>query len=232
MFRHYLFTRWNLLMEGQTVYNNPQVPDPTEWMKHRVDLFESYCLPSVLNQTCRNFQWLLAFATETPREVIDRYNGYPFVKIIYQYPADYLRSLFGKNLNNGDYLITSRLDNDDTIEPAYIEKIQQQYLDGMDEDFLLVDTDGRQLELATGIYYDVARRSNNSPFISLIERLGVKYKSLNGTQIDMPVKTCYYCSHSKMEWHFPSMKIPERLYTMIIHDRNITNKIVGKELTL
>lgn len=218
-------------MEGQTVYNNSAVPDPDEWMQHRIKLFEKYTLPSVLNQTCRNFQWLLSFAKETPDKITDRYRSYPFVKVIYQYPADFVRGLYGTVLKDGDWLITSRLDNDDTIEPTYIAKIQEQYLDDMVPDnFFLVDTDGRQLDLKTGKYYTVARRSNNSPFISLIEKVGVKFKSINGTQIDEPIKTVFYCSHSKMEWHFPSMKIPERLYTMIIHDRNISNKIVGEPL--
>jgi hypothetical protein len=230
MYKHYLFTRWNLLMEGQSVYNNPKVPDPDEWMEHRMKLFEKYTFPSVLNQTCRNFQWLLSFAKETPDAITDKYRSYPFVKVIYEYPADFVRGLYGKVLNNGDILITSRLDNDDTIEPTYIAKVQEQYLSEFNEDFLLVDTDGRQFDLKTGKYYTVARRSNNSPFISLIEKVGLKYKSLNGTEITDPIKTVYYCSHSKMEWHFPSMKIPERLYTMIIHDRNITNKIVGELL--
>jgi len=227
MFKHYIFTRWNLSMEGQSVYNNPKIPDPEEWMQHRIKLFETYTLPSVMNQTCRNFQWLLSFAKETPEEITDRYRGYPFVKCIYQYPADFVRGLFGTVLNNGDYLITSRLDNDDKVELNWIERIQSQF---KNQDFLIVDTDGRQLDLATGKYYTTARKPPNSPFLSLIERVGVKYKSLNGTQIDEPIKSCYYCSHTKMTWHFPAIKIYEPLYTMIIHDRNISNKIVGEEL--
>jgi len=230
MFRHFIFTRWNIMIGGVSVYNNPAVKNPEEWMRHRMKLFETYTLPSVLNQTCKNFTWLLSFAAETPDTVTDRYRYYPFIQIINGYPADYVRNLYPEKLKHGDWLITSRLDNDDTIEPTYIARIQEKYLDGDSEDFLLVDTDGRQLDLKTGKYYDVARRSNNSPFISLVEKVGQKYISLNGTEITMPIKTVFYCTHTKMEWHFPSMKIPERLYTMIIHDRNVSNKIVGGPL--
>ena len=230
MYRHFIFTRWNLLIGEASVYNNPLIKNSDEWMQHRINLFEKYTLPSVLNQTCKNFKWLLSFDVSTPDEITDRYRGYPFIQIIHQYPADYVRSLYPEKLKDGDWLITSRLDNDDMIEPTYIAKIQEQYHNDSMEDFLIVDADGRQLELSTGRYYDTARKTNNSPFMSFIERVGKEYISFNKTIITMPVKTVFYCSHTNMILHFSSMRINERLYTMIIHDRNITNKIVGELL--
>jgi hypothetical protein len=219
--KHWIFTRWNLLDAKTTIYNNPVIKNPEGWNQHRMKLFDTYCLPSVMNQTCRNFTWLLSFAPETPKSIIDKYITMPLVKIIFQYPADYVRSLYPEVLKNGDWIITSRLDNDDMIAPGYIEAIQNQF----DNYFMLVDTDGCQLDLKTGKRYDPARRSNNSPFISLIEQVGAQWG-----EITDPVKTVYWCSHSKMELHFPSIKIDKRLYTMIIHDKNICNKIVGNEL--
>lgn len=224
--KHYILTRWNLSLEGQSIYNNPAISDPQEWMSHRMKLFEKYTLPSVLNQTNRNFQWLMSFAPETPKEITDKYD-YPFVKCIYQYPTDYMRGLYGTVLRDGDHLITSRLDNDDMLEPFYVERIQAVF---DKQDFLIVDPDGRQLDLKTGKFYTSARKTPNSPFLSLIEKVGLKYTSLNGTQIDIPIKTCCYCSHSKMTWHFPAKKIYDWLWIMVIHDRNVSNKIVGELL--
>ena len=144
--------------------------------------------------------------------------------MIYQHPTTWLRE---ELRNKKEWIITTRLDNDDIILPTFIEKIQAQF----NERFLLVDTDGYQLDLRTGKHYDVARRSNNSPFISLIERTGEVWNSMDGkTIITDQVKTAMWCNHTNMELHFPSMKIPERLYKMVIHGRNIANRIIGREL--
>lgn len=230
MFKHYIFTRFNLLDAKTTIYNNPAVTDPHAWLKHRLRLFNEYCLPNVMLQKGK-FTWLLSFARETPKWIIDEYKAFPHVKIIYEYPADYLRSLYGTILNKGEWIITSRLDNDDTIYPDYIERVQEQFR----KEFLLVDTDGLQRDIRTGKHYTVERKSNNSPFISLIEQVGVPWQSISNEPderrlITEPVKTVYFCSHSKMEWHFPSMKIQEKLYKTNIHDRNIMNRIVGTEV--
>jgi len=215
-----------------TIYNNPMVKDPRAWTKHRVRLFNEFCLPNVMLQEGK-FTWLLAFAPETPKWIIEEYGTFPHVKIIFEYPADWLRKQYNKTLFDGDWIITSRLDNDDTIYPDYIKKVQEQF----SEKFLLVDTDGLQRDIFTGRHYTVDRKSNNSPFISLIEQVGTPWQSISRDPkerklIDMPIKTVFYCSHSKMEWHFPSMKIQECLYKMNLHDRNISNRIIGTEVNL
>ena len=235
MFKHYLFTRYNLLDPQTTVYNNPAVKDPGAWMEHRMELFDEYTLPSVMMQTCTNFTWLLAFAPETPSKYYLKYQEFPRVKVIFKYPADWLReqltSVYYSYRLTGDWLITSRLDNDDMILPEYVETVQSYF----DNTFKLVDVNGFQHDLATGKDYDPDRAGCTSPFISLIEQVGTPWQSIStdpaeAKLITEPVKTVYYCSHSKMEWHFPAVKNPKRLYKMIIHDRNISNKITGYEI--
>jgi hypothetical protein len=232
MFKHFLFTRWNLLDSQTTIYNNPKVKDPGEWMEHRMKLFDEYTLPSVMAQTERNFTWLLSFDKKTPEWILSKYASFPGVEVIYQYPADYLRGIINMD-HKGNWIITSRLDNDDIILPEYIETVQSYF----DETFKLVDVDGVKKVLSNGNEYSLARKSNNSPFISLIEQVGVPWLSISDNPeekrlIDLPVKTVYYCSHSKMEWHFPSVKSPKKLAKMLIHDRNIINKIEGNEILL
>jgi len=239
MFKHYIFTRWNLLDSKTTIYNNH--PDPEVWMKHRMKIFEEYTLPSVMIQTCKNFTWLLAFARETPKWIIEKYSSFPNVKIIYGYPAEWLRmeynseyaKMTGRQIRDGDWIITSRLDNDDTIAPEYIETVQSYF----NEEFLIVDTDGVKKDLRTGKEYTVERRTNNSPFLSLIEQVGKPWMSISNDPkekrlIEDPVKTCYWCSHTKMEWHFPSVKSPKKLYKMNLHEMNVSNKLEGNEILL
>jgi hypothetical protein len=229
MFKHYIFTRWNLLNANTTIYNNPAVENPEEWMEHRMKLFDELTLPSVMCQTNRDFRWLLAFALETPRRIIDKYADFPGVIPIYDYPADFIKYHYKKR--PGEWIITSRLDNDDVILPEYIETVQSYF----DKTFKLVDVNGYQYDLATKKHYDPDRAGCTSPFISLIEQVGTPWQSIatdpkEAKLITEPVKTVYYCSHSKMEWHFPSVKSHKRLYKMVVHDRNISNKITGYEI--
>lgn len=231
MFKHFIFTRWNLLGPDPNlnIYTNPQVKDPEAWMEHRCNLFNEITLPSVMLQTNTNFTWLLAFARQTPKKVTDFYASFPRVKIIYDYPRTWSREKAG--LKTGEWVITSRLDNDDYIFPQYIEKVQERF----NSEFLIVDTDGRQLDLATGKHYTVERKTCNSPFISLIEKVNTPFMSISNDPnekrlIEDRVKTVYFCQHSKMEWHFPAVKINEVLYKMVIHDRNAANRIIGYEV--
>ena len=227
MFKHYIFTRWNLLGPAQnnTIYYNN--PDPQGWMEHRMNLFDKYTLPSVMLQTNKNFTWLLAFdLRNTSTWITDKYNEFPNIQVIGEYPRTWLRKQTPKG-----WIITSRLDNDDIILPEYIETVQSYF----DETFKLVDVNGYQWDLATGKHYDPDRAGCTSPFISLIERVGTTWESISDDPgekrtITEPVKTVYYCSHSKMEWHFPAVKSPKRLYKMVIHDRNVSNHITGYEI--
>ena len=223
-----------------TIYNNPAVEDPEEWMEHRMKLFDELTLPSVICQTCTDFTWLLAFDRNTPEWIKDKYMSFPNVMIAYNYPADHIKNEYSA-INvppyNGDWIITSRLDNDDIILPEYIETVQSYF----DKTFKLVDVNGYQYDLATGKHYDPDRAGCTSPFISLIEQVGTPWQSIGMGEvitgnpsekklIKDPVKTVYYCSHGKMEWHFPAVRSRKRLYKMVIHDRNISNKITGHEI--
>jgi hypothetical protein len=144
-----------------------------------------------------DFTWLLAFDRKTPEWILSKYASFPGVEVIYNYPADHLKmeySTLNASPYDGDWIITSRLDNDDIILPEYIETVQSYF----DETFKLVDTDGVKHVLATGEEYSVARKSNNSPFISLIEQVGTPWQSISNDPeekrlIDIPVKTVYYC---------------------------------------
>ena len=214
-YNHYIFTRFNLLddFDGlKTIYNNPDVPDPDEWMEHRMELFRKFTLPSMQQQTCQDFKWLLSFAPETPPRYIEEVIRYENAIIICQYPRTWLRRHFTEG-----WLITSRIDNDDYYMPEFVETIQNQ------EDIFepeIVDIDYRQLEQATGRLYTSARATPNSPFLSLVEHI----KPGNEP------KTCYYCSHTNMPQHFRARKINDPLAVMVIHDRNISNNIVGDRI--
>ena len=64
---HVLLTRFNLPSKGHESLVRAQ----ENWLKNRVMLFERYCLPSVLAQTCRSFSWIIYFDPESPVWLLD-----------------------------------------------------------------------------------------------------------------------------------------------------------------
>ena len=68
--QHFLLTRFNILLwrqdkEGKKVRT-------TKWLEHRFTLFEKYCLPSIKNQTCQDFEWIVLFDSMTPDSFKER----------------------------------------------------------------------------------------------------------------------------------------------------------------
>ena len=71
---HFILSRFNLLLwskdrEGNKVRSK-------QWLVHRFDLFEKYCLPSIKIQTCQNFEWIVLFDSKTPDNFKDRIESY------------------------------------------------------------------------------------------------------------------------------------------------------------
>ena len=65
-FRHYLLSRYNVGLYGrkQNMRSGEKIA-PKKWMKNRIELFKRYCVPSIRNQSCRNFTWLIVLDPET-----------------------------------------------------------------------------------------------------------------------------------------------------------------------
>lgn len=61
---HFLLTRFNLLLWRKDKEGN--IVRSKAWLEHRFMLFEQYCLPSIANQTCKEFEWIVLFDSKTP----------------------------------------------------------------------------------------------------------------------------------------------------------------------
>ncbi|HDY90145.1 MAG TPA: hypothetical protein ENH82_18755 [bacterium] len=228
-FKHFLLTRWNLLDPATDIYNYG-IDDPDAWVRRRANLFERYCLPSVMNQTCQDFTWLLAFSQKTPLDITKRYRNLKNIKIIYEFPRDYLQNNY-----KGEWLLTSRLDNDDIYEPDCVEKIQENVKKSIKVGSVgnrIIDIDGVQWDMRVDKWYDSGRAAPNSPFMSLFENTRKPYYSIDPKfgLIKEKIKTVLYCSHTRMVQHFPSAKILKPLFVQCIHHENLANKINGGDL--
>lgn len=101
------------------------------WLERRFALFETFCLPSVVRQTQRDFRWLVFFDERTPERYRTRVREWAA-----QY--DFFLPVFCEVFDNALVLdrirdlearqtgirITSRLDNDDMLHPRYVEKMR------------------------------------------------------------------------------------------------------------
>ena len=74
---HFILTRFNLLLWNKDKKGNKV--RSKSWLEHRFALFEQYCLPSIENQTCQNFEWIVLFDSTTPE---------PFKKKIEDYKKE------------------------------------------------------------------------------------------------------------------------------------------------
>lgn len=130
--QHFILTRFNLLLwqkdkEGCKVRT-------TEWLEHRFNLFEQYCLPSLCNQTCQGFEWIVLFDSSTPgvfKERIEKcQTKCPQLIPVFVQPEEgrYFASIFKqeviKRLNNPSKVITTYLDNDDALDIRFVEELQ------------------------------------------------------------------------------------------------------------
>jgi len=198
-FRHYIFTRFNWgWLDNLNRDRHGQPVNTQEWLKHRCELFEKYCLPSIVNQTCQDFTWLVKFDPRTPEELIAKYKRY-CTPVFEKFP-DYV-----KKQNNPKWIITTRLDNDDFYHIDYIKIIQSMF----NKKTLLIDAKGYKFK--NGKFY-VGKQVAGSSFLSLME----------------PFKNCQTVvkyEHREMIRHFRTIKLNQFLWAQTIHPRTMKNRV-------
>lgn len=223
-FKHLLITRfnlsnrWNLDKQGNIVLD-------TVWLEDRFHLFMNFCLPSVIGQTSKNYEWWIYFDVNTEskfKELIENIQKqYPNFKPKYEkcyddfennMPIDITNFLKSENI---DWLITTRLDNDDMLAKDTIEIIQKKI--NFKNNNLLEIPCGYTLELGNKSKLRKVKNMLN-PFISLVEK--VKKDSI--------VKSVYFYQHN--EWkNIESIIITNKAqWVQIIHEKNVCNRANGE----
>lgn len=224
-YRHFIITRFNLRhvskAEGTDKSGNSVLTD--EWLEHRLEIFNKYCLPSMVNQSNKNFKWLLYFDTTTSPEVQESNKQlekqYPdIIKIIYTDGQEglirgYRQDILSLCPPETKFVISTRFDNDDIVHKDFIKKIQDSF---SFQDFeavnflkILMITPDRKNK----IHIDY---SFSNHFISLIERITTE-----------GIKGCFY--YADRGWGgVASTQITDHPYCMeIISDKNLVNDFRG-----
>lgn len=219
MFRHYLITRFNLRYAKWEDDKNSNIALSEDWLSDRFYLFEKFCFHSIKNQTNRNFEWLVFFDIQTPEKYKKRINFYrevfpefspQFVNGMDQFNSSMKSSI--KSKCKEKYLITTRLDNDDSLHENFVNEIQKYF---NHQEFMVLDlVDGYTLERSN--YYKLGKSTSyNNPFVSLIES-SVNPETIWGRKH----------AHLKYEPRIQHIK-GKRLWLRIIHRRNKSNWFSG-----
>lgn len=210
-FEHYLITRFNV-----GLYDKPnrylKKVDPKKWMDHRLGLFKNFCFPSIKNQVCQNFKWIVLYDPKTPEHYINPFKKYAnFIPACmgYQSIPKYIKEHADKDTT---HIITTRLDNDDALNENYMGLVQQ----------LFNGQDNTYFNFTQGLVFDVRRkrlrrwRHNSNPFLSLVEKLDDNFRTvLKGKH-----------GHVKKLGSVVQVK-KDRMWLQVIHNRNVSNGFKG-----
>lgn len=231
MFKHFLLTRFNLKyhgIPGLEIYGLPEHNE--EWMDRRFSLFEKYCLPSIISQTCEKFIWFIMFDKDTPdkyKQKVETYEkSYKYMKSIYLSRGDAytieleLRKAMPLYLDNDDtYIITSRIDSDDAFHQDMVQEVQRLF-NRQDDVFI---------SFKYGLQYDIDRKVIvrmlylNNHFISRIEKVSEALQTVlanDHTLIDKTASVIYRTNKHKPLW------------LEIIHGGNLVNCLNPSSLPL
>lgn len=224
IFNHFVITRFNL---KQSIWNsdkNGVNVNDEQWLLDRYKLFETYCFPSIESQTVKDFIWLVYFDKDTPeifklknKELKNKCSNFSPV-----YVSDFLafeKSLPKKikELAMGDitYIITTRLDNDDSLHKDTVKMIQQNF---SEKDHTIIDLqNGLALELKdTTNRLSIRKGVISGPFISYVETIKKNIELL----------TVYNREHLKWIGDANYVNVTKGFYWLqLIHKRNISNAL-------
>jgi hypothetical protein len=169
---HFVITQFNLRNLPNS--NNSDYENWIKWTQNRIVIFKEYCLPSLVNQTSKNFIWLLYFDVDSQKEFkpfMDEISAVPFIQICYcsrneDFYENYIREVKKRADKVADWILTTRIDNDDCLHKDAIKIIQQNFIEK--NRFLI--------SLASGYVLNAQDKTLShyfypmSPFLTLIEK--------------------------------------------------------------
>lgn len=209
---HVLMTRFNV-RSGRTANERAL---SSEWLSSRLRLFRDITMPSVVAQSRLPDHWLVFFDEDTPEETrrdVRRIEAdFPLMRA--EYCGEFNASVAAERIREimvpgANWLLTTRLDNDDAVNRLFVESLQSAARPGVRE--FLNPTHG--LIVANGRLY--RKRDLSSPFITLSEPAA-------GFQ------TVWIDQHQRLSRHGPLRQfvLPDA-WIQVIHGGNVANQVRG-----
>lgn len=212
-------TRFNLPTEGKeaSLRNSP------EWLKERFELFERYCLPSLAGQTNQDFKWIIYFDEATSREFRDRIKAAQRVRPFFAYFTDLFPSegwresvLAIVGADRRDALITTNLDNDDSLALNYVDRLREAATQAWNGRSTAINFHNGSV-LRSGELY--AHQHGSNAFTNLIE----PYSDA--------LKTAPAIRHMDVRYHMPVVQIfGDSAWLQVVHGKNVSNRVRGRRV--
>lgn len=185
---HFLITLFNLALWEHD--KNRASTRTDAWLDSRIELFERYCLPSVMAQRgCARFTWLVMFDAATPEPVRRRIESWrrrcrALTPLFFT--ADQVKGFTGRSTGRRvDFItgairshldgtertvVTTNLDNDDALADDALARIQQAVAHARDGKTVISLVNGMQYFPALGAVMQMRYPHNH--FLSLVEPAG------------------------------------------------------------
>jgi hypothetical protein len=207
---HFVLTRFNV----RSFY---YAGEPSkEWLQSRLDLFRTYCLPTLSKQSVDSFSWLVFFDDQSPewfqREVAEDAPGnFEAVYIHGSFTAGTVSQAIAAR-TSAPYVLTTRVDNDDAVSRDFVQVIQSCF-DCQDFEFINLVSGAQYADKRTYL-----RPYTKNPFLSLLEAC-----------VDAPPQTVFVEHHYRVDERGPVRNVRTRhpMWLQIIHGGNVLNEIVG-----
>ena len=225
MLHHFIVTRFNINEKTWKQNKNDKPAGDLVWLEKRIHLFLKFCLPSVVQQSCKKFSWLIFFEEGTQNElkkVLEVLNSYTFISVIFVngmngFNEGLLKHIKKATSKETSKIITTRLDNDDAIHRDFIKNIQNTCVD---------DVDKILLDFPMGLCLDIsgdAKLSNfrfpKNQFISLLE---------NMKDGELP-KFVFSKFHHELDEVYPIKNLLQKdQWLQVVHEDNLVNTFKGQ----
>ena len=191
--KHVIITRFNY--------------DREDKFNERFVIFTQTLLPSLLNQTNKNFTWCLICENKTHREII---------KSLYNNDIMFVDNLSQamKFVKDNHIDIQTRQDNDDMICENYIQTIHDE-VNKTDKDVLLIQFQPTKINYKTKEEFHMEERYGNN-FVSMF--LSLYQKNVTRTVHDYMHPEMYKLTQNIITY-------PEGCAKMVVHGGNMSNKL-------
>lgn len=218
--KHFLITLFNLKLWDTD--KKRSATRTNEWLEKRFRLFETYCFPSVCQQSTKEFIWLCFFDENTPDTYKERILEYcvqiPQMRPIFfneSQMADWknqIREIVRSLLADEEYVITTNLDNDDAIHYQMIETLQQEF---ERTKLLGLYTYINGLQYFPSLHLLLKMTYPHNHFLTYIEKA------------DADFKTTIYIRHAEARKKMQNIiDIPNKPYWVeIVHSSNVNNDL-------
>lgn len=210
-FKHYIITRFNM---GLYAPNAGIRVTPQEWMDHRMRLFTTITLPSIVGQSCAEFTWLLGMDAQTPDRYIQEIESFriPNLKIVY---TGDIHPVWAQGFEPGDYdLITTRLDNDDALHRDAVVVLHKTYLRRRQHQripWVIVFPLGLIVDVSTREFWPMEYWFNSCPTLVEDSREPVTVQEWDHCCIPAHVQRCF---------------VKDQPYWLqVVHSQNVLNKV-------